>query len=119
MTIVRVILVETTRPVRMRPRMATSPVKGLRGREERRARSSYEPLLVCRRVSARSRHRIHAPMKVPSIAVRGVLKPRPTSLYHRRSRVLRFWPGRDLAFWKIGCFLRGLSIVRTPRDTHW
>lgn len=29
MTMVRVILVEMTRPVRMRPRMATSPVKGL------------------------------------------------------------------------------------------
>jgi hypothetical protein len=28
MTIVRVIFVETTRPVRMRPRMETSPVKG-------------------------------------------------------------------------------------------
>jgi len=54
-TSVRCILVETTVPVRMRPRIETKPVNG-------HFLSMYEP----------------------SIAVFGVRKPNPTSLYHLR-----------------------------------
>ena len=86
---VRCILVLTTVPVRIRPRMETMPVKGhfLSGKNTvlvwgilqlRLAEASDIELL---RPSVRS-HSDGIPMYLPSIAVLGVLNPRPTSLYH-------------------------------------
>jgi hypothetical protein len=98
MIIVRVILVETTRPVRMRPRMETSLVNG-------------HFLSVLTRIIIvyglfQQRQRAHAPIKVPFIASGGVLNPRPTSLYQRLSFVDTFFPPVH----------HGRSVVRLPGD---
>jgi hypothetical protein len=73
MMIVRVILVVWTTPVKMRPLIDTFPVNG-------HFLSTY----------------------VPSIASRGVLKPRPTSLYHRLSLASPLTALVTFADWKIG-----------------
>ena len=79
MTRVRCILVDTTVPVRIRPRIETSPVKGHFLSNCFKSDPCY----------ARLEDLIYflapvVPMYVPSIAVFGVLKPSPTSLYHLR-----------------------------------
>ena len=85
MTRVRCIFVETTVPVRIRPRMETSPVKGhflstrlklIRTQSSARGKVSKD----CPRESENET----LPTYEPSIAVLGVLKPNPTSLYHLR-----------------------------------
>ena len=80
MIIVRVIFVETTRPVRMRPRIETSPVNG----------HFLSVLLVRSRES--HVHNEHTPIYCPLMASKGVLNPRPTSLNHLLFRVETFFP---------------------------
>lgn len=113
---VRCILVDTTVPVRIRPRMETRPVKGhflsakvvvVSSRSNPcdhchsfRSSSSHPPGVGCpptsptNSSSPRSSSTVrglsyvfHVPMYWPSMAVLGVRKPRPTSLYHRRCRI--------------------------------
>lgn len=83
MTIVRVILVETTLPVKMRPRIETLPVKGHFLSEKKHNHKLSE---------SKCDECIDIPMYVPWIASEGVLNPRPTSLYHRFSFVATFLP---------------------------
>lgn len=103
MTSVRCILVETTVPVRIRPRMETRPVKGhflSEGRVSRDvqyALAASSDVWMCQKatprvpndspdskVQRRAQRLGCIPMYEPSMAVLGVLKPSPTSLYHRR-----------------------------------
>ena len=110
---VRCILVETTVPVRIRPRIETMPVKGHFLSAEKNssqlqfldpipppplAESSIVGKASCvfeirsgrfGRLGARVLVR-YVPMYWPSMAVLGVRKPRPTSLYHLRPPL----PGR-------------------------
>lgn len=79
MTRVRCILVEITVPVRIRPRIETWPVKGHFLSVVKYLRwifywvTSQEVCML-----------VYIPIYVPSIAVFGVRKPNPTSLYHLR-----------------------------------
>lgn len=114
---VRCILVDTTVPVRIRPRMETRPVKGhFLSAKRSRGQQSFPPwrsLPLSSAMAQPSRRRgllsmrpnrgavrrgnrrrqagcgclLHVPMYWPSMAVLGVRKPRPTSLYHRRCRI--------------------------------
>ena len=99
MMMVRCILVETTVPVRIRPRIETMPVKGHFLSAEITSQPLLQPSLPAPRKfllvgetswSSREIDRLgarvlrHVPMYAPEIAVFGVLKPRPTSLYHLR-----------------------------------
>lgn len=116
---VRCILVDTTVPVRIRPRMETRPVKGhFLSVEGSRGQQSFDSLhaLIAHPFTPRPAvpqvraalqqaprttaalpllpgnsstmsgpgYIFHVPMYWPSMAVLGVRKPRPTSLYHRR-----------------------------------
>lgn len=94
MTRVRCILVETTFPVRIRPRMETIPVNGhfLSVQGVVSVCSSARPprlVLANTQNSLQTADELqaspvcHIPMYEPSIAVLGVLKPSPTSLYQR------------------------------------
>lgn len=83
MIIVRVIFVDTTLPVKIRPRMETLPVKGhfLSVVNNRSLRSTFYQNMV-----------MNAPIYMSLIASDGVLNPRPTSLYHLFSFVEIFLP---------------------------
>ena len=92
MTRVRCILVETTVPVRIRPRMETRPVKGhFLSRGVLLALPYFHQLdpSSCTSKTGSSEtdsnnQVLLVPMYVPSIAVFGVLNPSPTSLNHLR-----------------------------------
>ena len=93
---VRCILVETTFPVRIRPRIETIPVNGHFLSAKSRCQHSLLldlNLALCMDVGRTRRHRPisrrqnqypYIPIYEPSIAVLGVLKPSPTSLNHLR-----------------------------------
>jgi hypothetical protein len=81
---VRVIFVDTTLPVSIRPRIEMSPVKG--------HFLSSNPNSTCQFERGKAFMKSNAPIYVPLIASAGVLKPRPTSLYHRFSFVAIFLP---------------------------
>lgn len=131
---VRVILVETTRPVRIRPRMETSPVNGhflsertrqhtnalilgirARGGETRTDVSAVDRL--GRRLEAQANILV-PPLLLSRDLLGACVQSEPTVNTATRT-VLHARAPRDFAFWKRNCFWYAFSTCRhEPHEIH-